>query len=107
MSKGNPIQIDGDEVEKVLRAISNGSVAKVRQGIINPSFFVNIVLDEDRTREFRRAVNDAIEHNRRDLSYNGGNHQKAIPTARPLKDIFEGVTLNLSQNQQNTLGDGQ
>lgn len=106
MSKGKPIQIDGDEVDRVLRAIQNGTVAKVRQGVINPSFFVNIVRDDDRTRAFNEEVNRVLESNRQDRDYNEGKNQRAIPTAKPLKDIFEGVTLNLP-NQQQQLKGGQ
>ena len=105
MSKGKPIQIDGDEVGKVMQAVQTGNMVKVRQGIINPSFIVNIVRDDERTRAFNEEVNSILDHNQRDRAYNDGKYQREVPTARPLKDIFEGVTLNAPNQHQ--LGDGQ
>lgn len=52
MSKGDPIQIDIDEVQKVLQGISSGSMVVVRSGIINPSYCVSIIKDVKRAESF-------------------------------------------------------
>ena len=52
LSTKHEIKIDPKEVEIVLEAIASGSIIKVRQGIINPSYVVAVVEDEKRKIEF-------------------------------------------------------
>lgn len=52
LSNGTKIQIDEDEVPKLVQGINSGSVVIVRQGIINPSYFVAVEKDRERVRAF-------------------------------------------------------
>lgn len=72
------IQIDEDEVGKVLRGIEVGSVVVVRQGIIHPSYFVAIVRDDARIKEYHS-----------ENEYKRGEQIKPIGN---LIDIFEGIS---------------
>ena len=53
MSHGDGIQIDEDELGTVIAAIQTGKIAKVRQGIFNPSFYTSIVLDRKRIKAYQ------------------------------------------------------
>lgn len=48
ISGGTSIQIDEDELPKVIYAIQNGKVAMVKQGVINPSYVTCVVEDKKR-----------------------------------------------------------
>lgn len=48
LSNKAEIQIDEDEVARVVDGLKSGTLVKVRQGIFNPSFFVAVVEDENR-----------------------------------------------------------
>lgn len=60
-SGGFQLQIDADEIPKVLQGIKSGSPAIVRRGIFNPSFFIGIKLDEKRMREQAIYEDGSIE----------------------------------------------
>ncbi len=64
LSGGVDIKIDPDEIDKVDRAIASGNFVKVRQGLINPSFLIGIVIDEDRVKWAEEFQEGIIEHNR-------------------------------------------
>lgn len=53
LSGGNPISIDEDELEKVMRGINTGAVVKVRQGLFNPSFFISLTRDDARIARYQ------------------------------------------------------
>lgn len=94
LSNGRRIKCDVDEVSRVIDAIKTGGVCKLKQGLFNPSFFVNIIEDEDRQWEFIEKVNEITRHNHQDKNYMGNRDQKEYPTGlEPLKDIFDGVKL--------------
>lgn len=42
------ITVRGDELPKILKGIESGSIIITREGIINPSFLVAVVIDEER-----------------------------------------------------------
>ncbi len=90
-SKGS-VQIDADEVNKVLQGIASGSPVVVRQGIINPSYFVSIVEDLDRISEHRRAVSDTMRKNEQYEKLGIGKPQE-LPEMQPLQDIFKEIKL--------------
>jgi len=48
VSRGNPIQIDEDELPKILAAMQSGSPAILKQGIVNPSYITSVVPDKER-----------------------------------------------------------
>ena len=89
LSNGNhPIKVDPDEVEKVYRAVSEGQPVRLRQGIINPSFFVCLTVDEarmEKEKDNERRFKDRAEY----LSTGGGEYQGM----EPLKDIFKNVEI--------------
>jgi len=90
-SKGS-VQIDGDEVNKVLQGIASGSPVVVRQGIINPSFFVNIIEDVERICEHKRDIADVMRKNEQFEKYGVGQKQE-YPELEPLKNIFSDIKL--------------
>ena len=100
MSVGDPIQLDQDELPKVLTAIQKKQPCLVRQGLFNPSFYVTIREDDKRLSEFRRELFDVQKHNKQDSSYYGGKNQKPTPELKPLKDIFSGVQLKLASGDK-------
>ena len=56
LTKGNPIQIDEDEVEDVLRKIQiHDQLIRVRQNVFNSSRYVQLEIDEERTHEANTA----------------------------------------------------
>ena len=52
MSSGDPIRIERDEMDRLLKAAGTGSFVRVRQGVINPSFLVSIVVDKSREMQY-------------------------------------------------------
>lgn len=51
-SNGKDIKIDQEEYPKVMKAVDTGRPVMVKQGMINPSFVVNITLDNQRIRNW-------------------------------------------------------
>lgn len=80
LSNKTKIPIDADELPKVLQGIRSGLPVIVRQGIFNPSFFVDIVEDKKRIQEINE-FNDTI----RFQIEQGFKKPKKL---EPLKDIF-------------------
>ena len=105
MSRGEKIQLDSDEMAKVIHAMQTGSACKLRQGLFNPSFYISIAEDTKRMKDFRSDLNSALTSNKRDKEYNGGKFQKEIPVFKPLKDVFADVPMQLESNAQK-LGGG-
>ena len=85
LSNKTKIQIDPDELSKVLEGIKSGMPVIVRQGIFNPSFFVSIVKDEKR-------ITEILESNERDR-FNIEHGNSKPKQLRPLSDIFREVKL--------------
>lgn len=86
MSRGDNIQIDSDELSKVLQGIQSGQPVVIRKGIFNPSFYVSIVKDGERWREFLEDIK--YEENKEDLKLIG---------CEQLKDIFKDTVLRLEK----------
>uniref|UniRef100_A0A6M3XYL5 Uncharacterized protein n=1 Tax=viral metagenome TaxID=1070528 RepID=A0A6M3XYL5_9ZZZZ len=74
MSNKTKIQIDPDELPKVIQALKEKSLVRVKRGIFNPAFFVDIIKDEERQCEIERLARDEIA---------------------PLLDIFKDTVLTL------------
>ena len=100
MSVGDPIQLDHDELPKVLTAIQKKQPCLVRQGLFNPSFYVTIREDGKRLSEFRDKVSDIEKQNDFDREYCDGKEQKPLPKMKPLADIFDGVQLKLASGDK-------
>lgn len=80
LSNKTKIQIDPDELPKVVEGIKSGNPVVVRQGIFNPSFFVSIVHDEQRITQILE-FNETI---RFQISQGTAKPDKL----EPLSDIF-------------------
>ena len=52
LSGGVKLQVDADELPKLLEGIQSGGVVKVRQGVFNPSYFISITEDSKRVEQF-------------------------------------------------------
>lgn len=98
MSNGSKIKIDQEEVEKVLKGIESGSVIVVKQGIINPSFFINIIQDEDRIQTMIRE--------RRYVSTTGG-WNVSENGMQPLGNLFDGTPVGELIGGSKQLGNGK
>lgn len=106
MSNNRKIQIDPDEMNKISEAIRTGSVVRVRQGMFNPSFLVDVVEDETRIKEFFRQHGDVKKHNEQDRKYNSSKNQKTFKGMQQLKDIFSEIP-SLAKVDRKKIGDGQ
>ena len=85
MSRGDDIQIDLDEIPDLLKAIASKSPAIVRSGIVNTSFYVSIVKDTKRFKDFLEEIK--YEENKKELRMAG------IPKLKPM---FDKTVLQLS-----------
>ena len=83
LSNKRSIQIDPEELPKVLNGIKSGSPVILKRGIFNPSFFVDIVEDDKR-------IMEVVEHNRT-IDFQIKNGMAKPSKLEPLKDIFEKV----------------
>lgn len=92
VSKGDAIQIDEEEVQKVIQGVAQGQVVVVKTGIINPSYFVSIVEDKKRVGEWWNNT-----------KYDEEARLKGIP---PLKTIFTHATGLKGKLEPEKLGDG-
>lgn len=72
MSRGDDVKLDPAEVVMVEAAAEQGSLVRVKQALINPSFLITIV--EDKEREMRYT--------------SGFTHERKALGMRPLADIF-------------------
>ncbi len=83
LSNKQSIPIDTDELPKVLQGIKSGNPVIVRQGIFNPSFFIDIVIDKKRILEIAEFNRDNA------FAIKEGLLEKN--ELKPLKDIFAEV----------------
>ena len=81
MSTGDPILIDQDEIETVIKTLPTGQWIQVRGGLINPSFCVDVIPDIERIREYNHIA-------RLDPAMRTKGMQ-------PLQDIFSKQALRL------------
>jgi len=93
LSTKDRIKCDSDELERVVAGIKTGSMIKIRQGFINPSFIVTIVMDDERFRGIREKVQSTLESNRQALEYHEGKGLQKLPEFKRLNDIFNGTKL--------------
>jgi hypothetical protein len=93
LSTKTEIRIDQDELDKVATGINLGKMMIVRNGIINPSYFASIRLDNNRMEDWYRLC-----------GYGDENGKKARDDGmRPLKNIFEGTELGKMMIAQKAL----
>ena len=92
LSTKDRIKCDSEELQRVIEVIKTGSIIKVKQAFINPSFIVTIVLDEERYGALRSEVFGVLDNNQKSIQYNY-NSIKRLPGFKSLKDIFEGTRL--------------
>ena len=89
LSTKSSVKIDADEVEKVLQAISSGSLVRVKQGIINPSYVTCIIQDKDRIERFFE-----------DTKYDS---EKRLQGPKKLEDIYSDIRVLAEKMQVNRL----
>jgi len=98
MSRGDSLQADEDELQKIIEAIQKGMPCALRQGLFNPSFYVSIIQDEERLKEYQLDLKANDSWNRiHDAK------QYPDPEFKPLKDIFKDTVLRLQSNQPKEL----
>lgn len=94
LSTKTEIKCDKEEIKRVIEGIGTGSIIKVRQGLINPSFIVAVVEDTERRLKFVEQVHEIENHNRQDNEYHSGQNQRRLPQGmKSLKDIFAHTEL--------------
>lgn len=94
LSTKTEVRCDKTEVQRVIEGIKDGGIIKLKQGLINPSFIVAVVEDEERRTKFVEEVNSIAQHNRQDREYQDGKNQRRLPEGmKSLKDIFAGTQL--------------
>ncbi len=90
LSNGADVPIDKDEVDKLLQGVSRGSMVRVRQGLINPSFIVAVIPDKERIKTFMEDTKYQDENSR-------ARRENGLER---LRDIFDGVLeLGIGQNR--------
>ncbi len=82
MSKGDSIQIDSDEIDKVIRGLQEGGIVVTRSGVFNPSFYISIVKDTKRWNEF-------IE----DIKYEDNKVELRKAGCKRLNNIFSEIEI--------------
>lgn len=109
LSTKTEVKCDKDEIKRVIAGIKDGGIIKLKQGLINPSFIVAVVEDEERRLRFVDEVNDVSRHNHQDIEYHGGKNQRQLPSGmKPLKNILAGIeTKLLPPDDTKRLTDGQ
>lgn len=109
LSTKTEVKCDKNEIQRVIEGIQNGGIIKLKQGLINPSFIVAVVEDEERRARFVEEVNSIVQHNRQDRDYGDGTRQRKLPNGlQSLKDIFSNTQLHsLPQSDTKSLPNGQ
>lgn len=90
--KNLDVRIDEDEIAKVLQGIKTGNPIKVRQGIINPSFFAGITEDFERINYYENELRDILQSNLQCENLGIGTKTKAKEFTK-LQDVFEDTPL--------------
>ena len=79
------IQIDVDELPKLLESLSTGQPCFFRRGGFNPSFYVGVVKDEKR---WSRFIDD--------IKYDDNKAELRLAGVPQLKSMFDETVLKLS-----------
>lgn len=79
MSNGTKIQLDPDEVVQLADAVKKGSWFRAKQGLINPSYLIDVVPDKQRRLDWQ----DRNRH----VDPDSPRYLKGMT---PLSDVFEG-----------------
>lgn len=95
LSTKERIECEPDELQRVIAGIKAGSMIKLKQGLVNPSFIVTIVRNETHANQIHREIYEVLKNNRQALEYTPHNPStfRDLPTFRPIKDIFENIQL--------------
>lgn len=87
VSSGDPVQIDPDEIDKLLESMSKGGVVVFRRGIVNTSYVTSVIPDIERHAEWIR-----------DCNYSDGSGEKAKQEGMmPLRSIWEGTGTKIEK----------
>lgn len=77
LSTKDQVKVDPFELEAIMAAMGSGSLVRVKQGIINPSYVVAVIEDEERRAKFLE-----------DTKYPQDSERRA-QGMEPLADIFK------------------
>jgi len=58
------IKVDGTEIPKIIEGITSGSIIILKQGILNPSFLVSIIPDEQRVSDIKKMIESVDKQNK-------------------------------------------
>lgn len=94
-SNGSDIKIDEDEIQKVFSGIATGNIVVVKQGAFNPSYFVNLTIDDDRM----ARLYDEVKRNQ----YWIEKGERKYPQLTPLENILENIKGLPKPQTQNLL----
>jgi len=89
LSNKTEVKIDSDELENVLKGISTGSPIRVKRGIVNPSFIVDIVGDMQRWEKIYDGITGLYDS----PEYVLEKQRRADVGCIPLIDIFARTPL--------------
>ena len=92
LSNKSSLRVDEDELAKVFAGITSGDPVVVRQGLFNPSFFVDIREDRERIDGYLKLTEEIYRKNEQAEKY-GSGVKRDMPEFEKLADIFNGVKL--------------
>lgn len=58
------IKVDGTEIPKIIEGITSGSIIILKQGILNPSFLVAVIPDEQRVSDIKKMIESIDKQNK-------------------------------------------
>lgn len=99
LSNKTEVQIDADELPLITEGIKTSSPILLRSGIINPSFIVCIIKDEERMGNFMSGIPGAYGSD----EYNIERTRRRAEGPTQLKDIFARSPLSIEKPKFDTL----
>jgi len=99
MSRGDPIKLDEEELQKVAAGANAGELIVVKQGVINPSYLVCIENDKDRLEAFRRETQYGLGQgeiaNRRGIKPLGHIYSEGGHIAKALEESTKRIEASM------------
>lgn len=85
MMGGKEYPLDESEIVSIKTGMAKGSFIQLKQAIINPSSISSIEVDEIRTRDYRKEVDNVYQRNQ---YIEKGESEEAYPVPRSLANLF-------------------
>jgi hypothetical protein len=99
LSNKTEVRVDADELALIAEGIKTASPIRLRKGIINPSFIVCVVEDQERMSEFMSGIPGA--QGSEEYTEERARRRASGPTH--LKDIFANSPLSIEKPKLDTL----